>query len=387
MRGVLYPRSWLRRRWWLLGLFAVAALAVLCLGGGRAQAALPVHPVVVQHRVATSAISLTADRSPRPIEVGPTLPGGSATPSPPSTSTGSGTSTPGCGLLDISCHITSAIDGWFKDLATEALNPVLSLLGRSVLATPNLTAGRLGQLWGVMAGIANALMVLLVLAGGAVVMGHESLQTRYGLKEVLPRIVVGIVAANASLSVAHLATVATNSLAQAVLGQGVDPASATQALQKLVVAPLGDGSIAVVLLGVVVAVLALVLLATYVVRVAVTGILIVAAPLALVCHALPQAEGAARLWWRAFLGVFAIQLAQSLVLVTALRVFLASDGSLGLSGSGGLVDLLIGSCLLWVLIRIPAWVSRAVFSGRRGGSGVLRTAVLYKAVRAGMAAL
>ena len=81
------------------------------------------------------------------------------------------------------------------------------------------------------------------------------------------------------------------------------------------------------LLGGVVAVLAIVLLATYVVRLALVILLVVAAPICLVCHALPQTEGLAKLWWRAFAGTLAIQVAQSLVLITALRVFLASGGS------------------------------------------------------------
>lgn len=64
------------------------------------------------------------------------------------------------------------------------------------------------------------------------------------------------------------------------------------------------------------------LLVTYVVRVALTVILIAGAPLALMGHALPQTDGIARWWWKAFGGVLAIQIAQSLALVTAIRLFL-----------------------------------------------------------------
>ena len=142
-----------------------------------------------------------------------------------------------------------------------------------------------------------------------------------------------------------------------------------------------------VLLGGVVAVLAIVLLATYVVRLALVVLLIVAAPICLVCHALPQTEGLARLWWRAFSGTLAVQVAQSLVLVTALRVFLASGGpaNLGIASTGGLVDLLVSACLCWVLVKIPAWVSRVVFSGSRGHGGVgrvVRDVIIYKGAKA-----
>jgi hypothetical protein len=80
-----------------------------------------------------------------------------------------------------------------------------------------------------------------------------------------------------------------------------------------------------------------------------------------------------------------VQVAQSLVLVTALRVFFDSDGraTLGLSAGGSLVDLLVVVCLLWVLLRIPAWAGRMVFGNRRGGAGrVVRNVVIYKAIRA-----
>jgi hypothetical protein len=218
-------------------------------------------------------------------------------------------------------------------------------------------------------------------------MGHETLQTRTAIKDVLPRIVVAAVAVNASLSLAGLAISSADSLSQAVLGQGVDPSQAAVVLRQLILGSLANGGIFVVLLGGVVAVLAILLLGTYIVRLALVVLLIVGAPICLVCHALPQTEGLARLWWRAFAGTLAVQVAQSLVLVTALRVFLASGGpaNLGIASSGGVVDLLVSACLCWVLVKIPSWVSRVVFSGSRGHGGIGRVArdvIVYKGVKA-----
>ena len=127
-------------------------------------------------------------------------------------------------------------------------------------------------------GIADAVLVLFVLVGGAIVMGHETVQTRTALKDVAPRIVVAAIAVNASLSVAGLAISTADSLSQAVLGQGVDPAQATVVLRQLVLGSLAGGGIFVVLLGGVVAVLAIVVLATYVIRLALVVLLVVAAP-------------------------------------------------------------------------------------------------------------
>jgi hypothetical protein len=92
--------------------------------------------------------------------------------------------------------------------------------------------------------------------------------------------------------------------------------------------------------GVVVTGLAVVLAASYVRRVAVLVALTVAAPLALACHGLPHTEAVARWWWRATAACLAIPVAQSLVLICAVRVFFhhGSDRLLGLGGAR-LVDL------------------------------------------------
>jgi hypothetical protein len=335
---------------------------------------------------AGSGSGLSGDGPPG-IQVGPGNTTAPTTPAPGSGGTVSGGTQSSPGLFDITGHIEAAIDDWFRDVVTSALDPILTLLGHTLLATPNVTAqSRVGQLWQMTEGIADAFLVLFVLVGGAIVMGHETVQTRTAIKDILPRIVVAAVAVNASLSLAGLAISTADSLSQAVLGQGVDPSQAAVVLRQLVLGSLADGGIFVVLLGGVVAVLAIILLATYIVRLALVILLIVAAPVCLVCHALPQTEGLAKLWWRAFAGTLAVQVAQSLVLVTALRVFLASGGpaNLGIASTGGLVDLLVSACLCWVLVKIPGWVSRVVFSGSRGGGlgRVVRDVIIYKGAKA-----
>ncbi|MCU4187367.1 hypothetical protein K6U06_23595 [Acidiferrimicrobium sp. IK] len=398
-----------RRRVLLIAAGTLVVLLALGLGGHGGYVAKAYGAATQTPQSGTAgatAVVLTADKTPAPstatttpapgssgegppgIQVGP---GNTTTPSVPAPGSGgtvSGGSQPSPGLFDITGHITAAIDNWFRDLVTAALDPILTLLGHTLLATPNVTAqSRVGELWRMTEGIADAFLVLFVLVGGAIVMGHETVQTRTAIKDILPRIVVAGIAVNASLSLAGLAISTADSLSQAVLGQGVDPSGAAVVLRQLVLGSLADGGIFVVLLGGVVAVLAMVVLATYVVRLALVILLVVAAPICLVCHALPQTEGLAKLWWRAFFGVLAVQVAQSLVLVTALRVFLASGGpaNLGIASTGGLVDLLVSACLCWVLVKIPSWVSRFVFSGSRGHSGVgrvVRDVIIYKGAKA-----
>jgi hypothetical protein len=289
----------------------------------------------------------------------------------------------GPSFFDIGGRIRQAVNDWFRDLVASALTPTLDLLGQSVFSTPDLTApgGRTSELWWMSVGIANTAYVLLVLVGGALVMGHESVQTQYSVKEIAPRLVVGFIAANASLLIAGHAIGFANAISRALLGQGVDPGYVSDQIKQLALAPLDGSGIFLVLIAGVIAALALVILASYVIRVALLVILIAGAPLALACHALPQTEGLAQGWWRAFAGCLGVQVGQALTLVTALRVFFAADrpSVLGLGGGGQLVDLVVVACLLWILARLPVWAGRAVFSSRR--SMLVRLAKSYLVYR------
>jgi hypothetical protein len=290
----------------------------------------------------------------------------------------------GPGLFDLAGRIREAINGWFRDLVASALDPTLDLVGRSVLATPDLTArgGRVRELWGTSAALANTGYVLLVVVGGLVLMAHESLQTRYAVKDVAPRLVLGMVASNLSLLVVGHAIALTNAISAALLGQGVPPEHVSATLEAVLAPPLDDPDLLLVLVALVV-VLGLVLVGCYVVRVALLVLLVVAAPLALACHALPRTEELAQWWWRATAACLGVQVAQSLALITALRVFFQADRAtvLGL-GQARLVDLLVAVCLLWLLVRIPTWAGRMVFAGRPSTLvGVAKSYLVYRLLR------
>jgi len=297
-------------------------------------------------------------------------------------------SLPAPGLLDVAGRIRAAVNGWLRDLVASAIDPAVDLAARSVLATPNLAApgGRVRELWGLSVGLANAGYVLLVCAGGVLLMTNETLQARYAIKDVAPRLVVGLVASNTSLVLVGVGIELANALSRALLGPGVDSDQARATLKAVLVFPLNDADVWLTLLMVAVVVLALVLGASYVLRVAVLVALIVAGPLALASHALPQTEALARWWWRGVTACLAIPVAQSLALITALRVFFHTDQDrlLGL-GSARLVDLLVATCLLWLLARIPSWAVRLVFVGRPGTAvTVAKSYVAYRLVRRGL---
>ncbi|MFE0025116.1 hypothetical protein [Amycolatopsis sp. NPDC059021] len=316
---------------------------------------------------------------PQPSPLDPRGPG--QTPAP---GTGTGKPPDKCGITDPLACVTEGIDSFFRTVVTTALNPLLDLLGKTLLTTPEPGAlPGVGQLWTQSWQILLTVYVILVVVAGMLLMGYETLQTRYTIKEIAPRLVVGFLAGTLSLFIATKAIQIANALAQAVMGEGVSPEAASKALTGMVLGVLNGGQGWLVFIGLALVVMIVILLITFIVRVIVTILLIAAAPIALMWHALPHTEGVAQAWWKAFGGVLAIQIGQSLVLVVQLRVFLAPGGFtvFGVSASG-LVTLLACVALVWVEIKIPFWcLSPLRGSGRRSMLGSLvRGAIAYKAM-------
>jgi len=271
-----------------------------------------------------------------------------------------------CGFTDLGGCVSNAINAFFRGVVTAALNPLLDLLSNTLLNTPELdTLPGLAELWSNSWQILLACYGLLVLVAAIVIMSFESLQTRYTAKEIAPRIVVGFLAGALSLWAATRAVEVTNGLSRAVMAGGVDPADAGQALRDITLGSLNDG-IFVLFVGVFLIGMLLALLVGYVIRVALTVILVAGAPLALMFHALPQTEHIAYWWWKALGGCLAVQVVQSLTLITAMRVLLAPGGfTLFGTTENGLVNLLVACALMYVLYKIPFWVLGSI----RGGGG------------------
>ncbi|MEV6825573.1 hypothetical protein [Amycolatopsis sp. NPDC051102] len=312
-------------------------------------------------------------------------------PQPPTSAppTNPGTGQPGngdngeadCGITDIGGCITNAINAFFRGIVTAALNPLLDLLSKTLLTTPTPDSlPRIGELWSNSWQILLACYGLLILIAGVLVMSYQTLQTRHSIKELAPRIVVGFLAGALSLWVATKAIELANGLAQAIMGDGVDASAAGDTLKNLVLGSL-NGGIFTIFLGIFIVGMLVVLLVTYIVRVALTVILIAGAPIALMCHATPQTEGIAFWWWKAGGGCLAIQVGQSLALITAMKVFLA-PGGFTLFGPtvSGLVNLLVALALMYILFKIPFWVLSSVkgSGGRSILGSIVRGFIAYK---------
>jgi hypothetical protein len=354
-------------------LLAAAATALALLLPAQTVAAPPLPPPPAATAPASPAQPATG------IQVGPPTP---STPGPADGGSVGGDQASHPHFWDLPGRIRKAIDDWFKGLVLDALNPTLELVGKTVLATPQLASNaQVAGLWQISLIAADALLVLFLLVSAGLAMSHETMQSRYALKDLIRRLFFTGIVVNASLSLCGQLIEISNALAAAFLGDGASAAASTASLQTFVVAALSGGGIFLTLLGLACAVAAVALMILYLFRAAIVVILLCAAPLLLLCHLFPQTEGLAHLWWRALSACFAIQVAQAIVLAAAVRVFFADSGSsLGLSVTGSVVNLLLCLCLLVVLVRIPFW-GKQIALGGRGGSTTVRLAKVYAASR------
>ncbi|AXK37686.1 hypothetical protein DVA86_27045 [Streptomyces armeniacus] len=261
--------------------------------------------------------------------------------------------------------VTDAVTGFLGMVVDQVMKPLRKLLSATYLTTPDVTEhADLRRLWKASMATAVSLYVLFVMAGGLTVMGYETVQTRYALKQIAPRLVIGLIAAASSLTVMGKAIALANALSASIMG--TDLADAGQGLveKSLPFMAFGVKGLAVylILLAIVAAALMLGVLMGYIVRVAFMAILAVAAPLALACHAHPVTEAVARLWCRALGACLTIQIAQSLTFIVALKLFFAPGSTLlGLPKPNQLGTTLAGIALFWVLFKIPGWCMRFIF--------------------------
>ncbi|MER5477531.1 hypothetical protein ABT026_11230 [Streptomyces sp. NPDC002734] len=271
------------------------------------------------------------------------------------------------GLFDFGSMVTNAITSFLGDLIEQVMKPIREFLADTLLATPDVTQHRdIQRLWKATLGITLGVYVLFVTAGGITVMGHETVQTRYALRHIAPRLLLGLAAGTVSLTVMGKAVGLSNALAHAILASDMGDAGQGLVERALPFALFGAAGIKIYLLLLAVMVLALVVavLIGFMMRVAVMALLAVAAPLMLACHAHPVTEPVARLWWKALGGCLAIQVLQSLTFVLALKLFFAPGATaVGIPRSDELGTMLAGTALFWVLFKIPGWTLQIVLRG------------------------
>lgn len=274
---------------------------------------------------------------------------------------------PDCGITSIEGCINKAINAVFRELVKSALDPLLKLLGDTAFTTPTLDSlPGVANLWNNSWLIVLACYSGLIMIGGIIVMSHESVQSRYSIKEIAPRLIVSFFASMLSLFLIDKAIRLANALSAAVLTDGTNPPQLGDNLTKSIsgaYSAMASGGLFVILLQVVLVIAVIALLLVYVVRVILTLLLTVSAPLWVACHALPHTDGIARWGWRALAATLGIEVAQSLTLLVAVNTFLNGSTRLFSSIGGGLMMLFAVLGLLYILFKIPFWFLSATKLG------------------------
>jgi len=280
---------------------------------------------------------------------------------------------------------------WFSSALSGCLDVLLSVMGGTTLLVPNVTIiAQAHEIWAHTLGIVNIAYVLVLVAGAAIALSYETIQIRYTVKDLAPRVVFGIVAANLSFDWCNrifvLAQQLLNALADGPLG-GVDTDAAIRAQ---VDAALHDQPASAVLLMVIIAALVVFLLAAltfgWIVRIGVLLVLTVSAPLALACHGLPQLDPVAKLWWRTLFGTVGIQVMQALVLLSGIGVFMTPASPVAQQmqvAGGGVINMFVLVTLLWTAVKVPSLMRRYVLrgGGNNLGSSLVRVVLVQQVAR------
>ncbi|TQS42822.1 hypothetical protein [Cryptosporangium phraense] len=272
----------------------------------------------------------------------------------------------------MSGFVLNQILSWLFDAVLAALDAVIELISDALLVTPELTSlPQVQALTGRSVTVVDTVFVLVFLAAGVLTMiagGEET--TQYTVKDLVPRAVVGFLAAHFSQLLCGRAITLANAVCGALSDQNVDRSFGVAALRQHLRAGNNPG-VMLLLLVIVVLVIVLVVSIAFglITRFGVLFILTAAAPLALACHALPHTDPVARLWWRSYLGVLAVPVLQAFTLaagqwmLTDIRHILPDLPWSG--GSATILNLLVVLVLLWTTQRIPSLVRRYVSAGGR----------------------
>jgi hypothetical protein len=288
-------------------------------------------------------------------------------------------------------QLIGEVIGFLLTFAVDTLDELWKLLAQTLFTTPNVTAlPQVQTISGRSLVIVNTSFVLAIITAGLVLMARETLQVRYGIGELAPRLVVGFIAANFATPICRTIIETANALTLALTGQGITSAGSLDQLRRVIRDAMSNpaNKLLIAIIGLFIAVLTAMLLIAWIVRLVVLVVLVGIAPVALACHALPFLDPAARLWWRAMIGVVAVVLLQALALHTSLSIFLdpaANRAALGMPGAAsGTFNLFLVACLLWVTVRIPGLVRRYVTTGGQRhniGGYIFRLVVVQQLTR------
>jgi hypothetical protein len=165
---------------------------------------------------------------------------------------------------------------WLAQAVLAIIKVLWGLLSTTAFTTPDVsTLPQVTDLTSKSVMVVNACFILAVLAVGIVVMTNGSVQSRYGVGELLPRLGVGWIAANFAIPICQNLVQLANALTVAFTGDGVTFEGSLGQMQQVTVDGLNNppSALLAVIIGLIIAALTGMLLVTWIVRLSVLIIL------------------------------------------------------------------------------------------------------------------
>ncbi|WP_026930188.1 hypothetical protein [Glycomyces tenuis] len=275
-----------------------------------------------------------------------------------------------------------AVITWLYDLLAYLARVILHMLSAdfTLLSTDAMQYGiLLGSGFKVLVFASYAIVIVV---GGFLVMSHETLQTRYSLREIAPRLVIGMLLTGIIWTIVHQAVVANNDVVNALVSIDIsdegaictDPAydwrtddiaecdwqegaEHSQFAYWVSFSPRADQEIELfhIIMIIISIVCLLVLLVTSILRYIVLFFVATLAPIAVACHGLPITEQFAHLWWRMLGACMASSIGQAALIWMwhEMRTYLPDedDDLLGYSSITWHVHLMV---LVWMMWKVHA---------------------------------
>ncbi len=197
-----------------------------------------------------------------------------------------------------------------------------------------------------------AVAIFIVIAGYNLMIARQIGASYQGIMEFLPRIALAVLAANLSLFFIRFFIDLEN-----VLCQGVTDLFGLTLLTNTIVGifhgNLAGAGLLVFLLAMILGVMNLLLAGQMLLRLVLLVLLIVLAPPAFLCWALPQTQGYARLWTSTFAATVFVQFFQVTALALGAMLISYISAAHLLSLDSTVLTLLVSLAVLYLVLRIP----------------------------------
>lgn len=283
--------------------------------------------------------------------------------------------------------VLDAMIAWLTEAVLACVVAVFDVITGVLLTTPQVTAmPQVRALTGRSVWIVDSVFLIAFVAAGVLIMaagGGE--QSRYTVKDLLPRLVVGFTAAHFSQLICAQLIDLGNAVTGAVSDGAYDGDGALTAIHTHLTAAAANHTVPLLflILAAVIAALAAATAVQMIGRFVALLVMTAVAPLALACHALPQTDPVARLWWRSYTGCLTIPVAQAFLLTAGEQILLDPAAALPVPvDPGGTVNLLVVVVLLWTTVKIPGLMARWAGQSRRGMTTLGAVVVVQQLARA-----